>query len=80
MKKELDIILYGSDRPISYTIESSSGNINKQTKPIEGIRALIERRYEETTSKWSKEWYASFMAEHTCPTCEGRRLNHQILS
>lgn len=79
-KKELDIILYGSDKPISYTIESSSGNINKQTKPIEGIRALIERRYEETTSKWSKEWYASFMAEHTCPTCEGRRLNDQILS
>ena len=79
-KKELDIILYGSDRPISYTIESSSGNINKQTKPIEGIRALIERRYEETSSKWSKEWYASFMAEHTCPTCEGRRLNDQILS
>ena len=47
---------------------------------IEGIKTLIERRYEETTSAWSKDWYASFMAEHTCPTCQGRRLNDQVLS
>ena len=51
-----------------------------QQKFIEGVRTLIARRYEETTSKWSKEWYASFMSEHTCPTCKGRRLNDQVLS
>lgn len=79
-KKELDIIMLGSDKPISYTITSSSGNVNKTTRVIEGVKTLIERRYEETTSAWSKEWYASFMAEHTCPTCEGRRLNDQVLS
>jgi len=79
-KKELNIILRGSDRPISYTIQSSSGNISHTTKVIEGVKTLIERRYEETSSSWSKEWYASFMAEHTCPTCQGRRLNEQVLS
>ncbi len=79
-KKEMNIILYGSDKPISYVIESSSGNINKTTKIIEGVKTLIQRRFEETTSSWSKEWYASFMAEHTCPTCQGRRLNDQVLS
>ena len=79
-KKEKDIIFRGSDQPITYTIESSSGNVSKTTKHIEGIKTLIERRYEETTSSWSKEWYASFMAEHTCPTCGGRRLNGQVLS
>ena len=79
-KKELHIILRGSDRPITYTIQSSSGNVSKTTKVIEGIKTLIERRYEETTSAWSKDWYASFMAEHTCPTCQGRRLNDQVLS
>ena len=57
-----------------------SGNVSKTTKPIEGVKTLIERRFEETTSSWSKEWYASFMAEHTCPTCKGRRLNDQVLS
>ena len=44
------------------------------------MRTLIARRYEETTSKWSKEWYAYFMSEHTCPTCKVRRLNDQVLS
>ena len=79
-KQELNYILYGSTEPISYQIVSDSGNINKTTKYIEGIKTLIARRYEETTSKWSKEWYASFMSEHTCPTCQGRRLNDQVLS
>lgn len=79
-KKEMRIILEGSDRPISYEIVSSSGNVNRTTKYIEGVKTLIERRYQETSSSWSKEWYASFMAEHVCPTCQGKRLNDQVLS
>lgn len=79
-KQELSYILDGSREPISYEIVSDSGNISRTTKFIEGVRTLIARRYEETTSKWSKEWYASFMSEHTCPTCKGRRLNDQVLS
>ncbi len=51
-----------------------------QIKYIEGVKTLIERRYQETSSSWSKEWYASFMAEHVCPTCQGKRLNDQVLS
>lgn len=79
-KKELKIILDGSDKAITYQIVSSSGNVNKTTKVIEGVKTLIARRFEETTSSWSKEWYASFMAEHTCPTCTGKRLNDEVLS
>jgi excinuclease ABC subunit A len=79
-KKEMRIILEGSDKPITYEIVSNSGNVNRTTKAIEGIKTLIQRRYEETSSSWSKEWYASFMAEHTCPTCHGKRLNEQVLS
>ena len=79
-KQELSYILDGSREPISYEIVSDSGNVSRTTKFIEGVRTLIARRYEETTSKWSKEWYASFMSEHTCPTCKGKRLNDQVLS
>ncbi len=79
-KQELSYILDGSREPISYEIVSDSGNVSRTTKFIEGVRTLIARRYEETTSKWSKEWYASFMSEHTCLTCKGRRLNDQVLS
>ena len=79
-KKEMDIILYGSKEPIQYILESRSGNITSKFEYIEGVASLIERRYMETTSTLSREWYASFLSEQTCPTCNGKRLNEQALS
>ena len=79
-KKQMDIILNGSDRPIKYVIYSSSGNRYERNDFIEGVKKLIERRYVETTSSWSKDWYHSFMMESTCPTCSGKRLNKEALS
>ena len=79
-KKQMDIILNGSDRPIKYVIYSSSGNRYDRNDFIEGVKKLIERRYVETTSSWSKDWYHSFMMESTCPTCGGKRLNKEALS
>ena len=79
-KKQMDIILNGSDRPIKYVIYSSSGNRYDRNDFIEGVKKLIERRYVETTSSWSKDWYHSFMMESTCLTCSGKRLNKEALS
>ena len=79
-KKEMDIILYGSKEPIQYILESRSGNITSKFEFIEGVASLIERRYMETSSSFSREWYASFLSEQTCPTCNGKRLNEQALS
>ncbi len=79
-KKEMDIIMIGSTKPINLTIVSSSGNISQSTKYIEGVKTLIQRRYEETSSSWSKEWYESFTSEHVCPTCHGKRLTPEVLS
>lgn len=79
-KTELNILLYGSHEPITYRIYSKSGNIMKKTEMIEGVCTLIERRYRETTSQMSREWYATFLAEAPCPTCGGKRLNEQALA
>lgn len=79
-KKEMDIICYGSKEPIEYTIESKSGNVFKKTDYIEGISDLIERRFIETTSSFSREWYQTFLSEAPCPVCSGKRLNRQALS
>ncbi len=79
-KNEMEIIMIGSREPITYTITSSSGNVSKTTKVIEGVKTLIQRRYEETRSSWSKEWYESFTSEHVCPTCHGKRLTNEVLS
>lgn len=79
-KKELDIVLYGSKDVIEYTMYSKSGNVTHKQEFIEGIVTLIERRFLETSSSFSREWYASFMMDDTCPDCGGRRLSEQALS
>lgn len=79
-KEEMDIILYGSKKPIKYDVISSGGTKYSKNDYIEGVKALIERRYVETTSKMSKEWYFSYMYESTCPKCKGARLNEAVLS
>ncbi len=79
-KKQLEIILHGSDKPIKYTIISSGGNRYDKNDYIEGVKDMIERRYVETTSSWHKEWYHSYMIESPCPKCSGKRLNEQALS
>lgn len=79
-KKQLDILLYGSVKPIKYIIESRSGNSFHRNEPIEGVVNLIERRHRDTTSQSSREWYASFMSESVCTTCHGSRLNEQALA
>lgn len=79
-KEQLDILLYGSKEPVAYTIHSRSGNSFRRNDLIEGVVNMIERRYVETTSSMSREWYGSFMSESVCETCGGKRLNREALS
>ncbi|MBR4121790.1 MAG: excinuclease ABC subunit UvrA, partial [Erysipelotrichaceae bacterium] len=44
------------------------------------VKTLIERRYDETTSAMSKEYYQSYMVESVCRECHGARLNEKVLS
>lgn len=79
-KKELDIVCFGSKEPIKYSLESKSGNSFSRFEFIEGVCTLIERRFMETTSQMSREWYATFLGEAPCPDCGGKRLNPEALS
>ena len=79
-KKEMDIILNGSDEEIKYVVKSSGGTTYHKTGYIEGVKALIERRFEETQSKFGKEYYGSYMFETECKKCHGNRLNDSVLA
>ena len=79
-QKQMDIILHGSDAPVKYELVTGSGNKYTRNDYIEGVKDLIERRYTETTSSMSRDWYHSFMIESECPKCHGARLNEQALS
>lgn len=79
-RKKLNYILYGSDREIPFTLYSTKGLAIEKHEKIEGVCSLIERRYLETSSAWSRDWYESFLGEAPCPTCHGSRLNEQVLA
>ncbi len=79
-KKEMNLILYGSDEEIDYRIVSTSGTKYEKHGFIEGVKSLIERRFVETNSKFGKEYYGSYMAEAICEKCHGARLNDKVLS
>ncbi|MBE6108387.1 MAG: excinuclease ABC subunit UvrA [Erysipelotrichaceae bacterium] len=79
-EKNLNIVLYGTSEPVAYSITTRTGNQYVRNQYLDGVVNMIERRYLETTSAMSKEWYASFMAEHKCPKCHGKRLNEMALS
>jgi len=77
--KELNIILNGSDKIMSYRIVSSSGNVMNRTKFIDGVKSRIEHLYNQTSSDMLREWYQSFMSEVECSTCHGKRLSPKAL-
>ena len=46
----------------------------------EGVINLLRRRYAQTESDWSKEYYQKNMVTKTCKGCHGNRLNPEALS
>ncbi len=79
-KGELNLILYGSDKPLEFNYVSSNGNTRNTTDYFEGIINNLERRYIETKSGWIREWLDKFMMELPCTTCSGARLNNSVLA
>ncbi len=79
-KEELNLILYGSDKPIEFNYTSNNGNTRTTTSYFEGIINNLERRYIETKSGWIREWLDKFMMELPCTTCHGARLKESVLS
>ena len=76
----IDIILYGSKGEkltLHYDQPRGKGVL---TQPFEGIVNNIERRYKETQSMSMRWELESYMAEHPCPDCAGRRLKKEVLA
>ena len=79
-KEQKEICLIGSKGEHTYTLKSSSGNINHRHGFIEGVKTKLERLYNTTSSDWTREWYGSFMRDNICTSCNGARLSKEALS
>ncbi|MBN1888578.1 MAG: excinuclease ABC subunit UvrA [Thermoflexales bacterium] len=65
-------ILYGGAKVIwRWNNERGQG---QHEGASEGIINQIRRRYKQTHSEYTRRWYASFMSQQPCATCQGRRL------
>ena len=79
-RKELDIVLYGTDDILTFNYMSKNGNTRTAKGVYEGIITNLERRYMETKSTWIREWIENYMTELECPCCKGSRLSNDVLS
>ncbi len=79
-KKEINLLLYGSDAPIEVSLTSANNRAYSSFQYVEGISDLIKRRHAETSSEMAREHYSKYMSQVTCKNCQGKRLNEIALS
>ncbi|WKJ92083.1 excinuclease ABC subunit UvrA [Methylomonas montana] len=70
------VILYGSgEESISFTFQMGNGKPKTSRHPFEGIIPNMERRYHESDSQMVRDELSKYLAQQTCATCDGARLN-----
>lgn len=75
------LILYGSgEEKFTFTYENMYGESKAYNTSFEGVIPMINRRYRETTSDWSREEIEEYMSSKPCPTCKGARLKPESLA
>ena len=68
------VVLEGSgEQEIEYTVERN-GRRQHVRRPFEGLLAWLQRRQQDTTSRWLREELGGLVTSHRCPACEGTRL------
>ncbi len=50
------------------------------SREFEGVIPNLRRRYKETKSDSMRQWFESFMTNHPCPACGGKRLKPESLA
>ncbi|ABM62947.1 excinuclease ABC subunit UvrA [Halorhodospira halophila] len=70
-------ILYGSgDEEIVFHYPGRNGH-TERVHPFEGVIPNLERRFREAESATVRDELGRFMAQRTCPECQGGRLNQR---
>jgi excinuclease ABC subunit A len=77
-----DVIINGSGKErIRFTWnDANSGSRGEFSRPWEGLAHEIRRRYHQTGSDMTREFYQGFMSEQPCPACHGARLRPETLA
>ena len=79
-KKIQNMVLFGQrgqQLKVNWQSENFKGEVNANH---EGLVYTMMRRYKQTTSESAKKYYAKFLSDKPCNTCQGRRLRSEALS
>jgi len=80
-KKNLNILLYGSDEKMKFNMSMKGGEANWSSQGTwEGIIPQSERLYQQTESDYRRRELEKFMRITPCNACKGNRLNKKTLS
>ncbi|WP_296646378.1 excinuclease ABC subunit UvrA [Romboutsia sp. 13368] len=74
-------LLYGINNTIvQFVYESKYGGRREYQAYYEGVIPNLERRYNETSSEYTRDKIEEYMSETPCPKCKGARLKREVLS
>lgn len=73
-------VLYGTGDVKLKLKRSGTFGGGEYEAPFEGIINNLERRYKETSSDYARAEIESYMTEHHCPDCHGKRLKPEYLA
>ncbi|PWQ94187.1 excinuclease ABC subunit UvrA [Leucothrix arctica] len=75
-KSVRDVLMHGSGKKeIEFRYVGQKGQVYQKMHPFEGILNNLDRRYRDTDSNGVREELMKYLSTHTCPSCEGARLN-----
>jgi len=78
-EEQLNVILYGTDKPVQVTYVNRYGRLRTITTYFEGVINSLQRDYDEGDDEW-REQLRRFMRERPCPKCNGARLRPESLA
>ncbi|MBR2590228.1 MAG: excinuclease ABC subunit UvrA [Clostridia bacterium] len=79
-QEALHALLYGTDgKKIKFTRTTDFGS-GTYLNDFEGIITNLRRRYESTTSEWSRAEIEKYMSVSECAACHGQRLRQESLA
>jgi excinuclease ABC subunit A len=80
-QEQQQVLINGSgNNKIRFNWSHEGGSHGVFYRTWEGMKHEIMRRFTQTESNQTRDFYAQFMSEQICPSCEGARLRPESLS
>ena len=73
-------LLHGHDQQVHVQYTTRTGRERSYNARFEGAIPYIERQHDDGKDEASRDWFAGYMREVPCPSCDGSRLKPVALA